>query len=165
MTDPLIAVGEKIIDLLRQDQNFADVKAFYLGEYPFPPVNHYPLCEVVITDESESPQDTGNYWRDINGVIRFSTMHVRDHVPALDQRRAVIKSYVSVATYLQRTKDLFAKYSNHTLDGLTFDNGGLVQRFTINTDAQVGLAERPNNYENQGVVSFTCTIKEPRNYD
>lgn len=161
MTDPIITVGTAIIDLMKAEAEFDSINAFYLGEYPFQIRPHYPLCEVVIASEQENPQSTGRYWRQMDGFIRFSIMDAKDN-PKLTERVATIGSYVSIVRYLQATKDLFAKQSNHTLNSTTLDNGGRVQRFTINTDVEVGIGERENNYENQGAVSFTVLTQEPR---
>lgn len=162
MTDPIITIGTRIITLMKADSAFDDINAFYLGAFPFVVRPHYPLCEVIITSDQEAPQSTGRYWREMDGTIQFSMMDARDK-PALTDRTAVIGSYVSVVRYLQAAKDLFAKQSNHTLGSLALDNGGIVQRFTIHTDTEVGLVERDNTYENQGVIAFTVMTQEPRN--
>lgn len=153
-------VCTQIQTLMLADSAFDDVRLFVIGEPFIIKPSHYPLVEIVATDEQRGiSESTGYYSTTVRGLIRISDQ--AQEIYDISGRAMALSTYTGGYTLINAAKTLFRQHANETLGGLG-GTGWLVSYFTLDDLVEYGMAQRGVAYESQFALSWQVDIREVR---
>lgn len=151
--------------MMLADPTLDDLKVIYSGVPNQVPVENYPFGIVVTTEDEQAKTLTGNM--EVTAYSGTIAVNVRGRdLPRPVDRKADVVSYYDVAGFVWAIKRLFRKQENRGLGNLVDPDGAWAvhEIFIGDGGATVyGYAEqedRPNNYENYGIVPYIVTVQE-----
>lgn len=167
MASPKETIEGQIADIVLADANFASLKMLTIGLLWRVPVDFFPLCEVLIANEQDADQRTGQVIRQYLGAIRFNVIVSDTPTATANARKVTVPSYLQVTDFVNAAVQLFNQQANFDLGGLTGSDpvDWAVRRFMIETSVEYGIESRTgreDNYENYGTVPFICETQEAK---
>jgi hypothetical protein len=155
------ALADYIIDALADCADLDVVKLFIRGGTPMPvPQHQYPFSEVIIGQEDEGDDMTGNvYGQTYVGLITFNVQLAQtatgDWLNQTGDRRAVLPSYDAVEELVHYAREELQHEAHCEMGGLTV-GAEKVTKFALTGPRVYGLeaGARPDNYTNFGSIPF-----------
>lgn len=157
------AIADYIIEVLGNTPGPLDaIKVFVrgaLGPGQIPD-DHYPFCEVFVSEELEGPEMTGVYYgQTYTGVITFTVTLAHevsaDQFVKIGERVAHVPSYDMVKELVHAAVFELQKKEHRDMGSLSIVDEAVVQ-FTVSGPRIFGIDRelRTNNWENFGVFPF-----------
>jgi len=164
------AVTDYIIAALKANRALDDVKLFVRGGLPpgMVPQDRYPFVEVMIAQETEDEEYTGNYYsQHYDGLLTvtvLSTQYARgDWLEHTGNRVATVSSYDQVEELVAHVVAELQK-SEHKDMGELSVRDEVVTGFTVTGPRVFGIDHdsRTNSWENFGSIPFSVATQRRR---
>ena len=175
------AIADAIITALANDSALNAIRLFVRGGTPMPVPSHlYPFIEVIVAEEGENGELTGNYYEQVyTGLITVSVQLLQqpggaDWLEKLGERTARLPSYdlveelvVAIVSRLQRAeyRDLNSLVVGDDAPGAPETGSAeAVTAFRLTGPRTFGLDsdERTNNWDNFASIPFEVETERRR---
>jgi len=164
------AIADYIIETLGGANGLDGIRVFIRGALPsgMIPQDKYPFCEVIVAEEVEEEEMTGNYYQQAyTGIITVTILLTQlaggDWLEIIGERCARVPSYDLVEEYVYAMMAELQKSDHKSLGNLTM-NDEAVTHFSIVGPRVYGLDQgaRANSWENFGSIPFEVRTQRRR---